>query len=136
MANQKSSKGLTIALWVAQVLLAIMFIMSGSMKLFQPIEALSQMLPWVSSLPSGLVRFIGLSELAGGIGVILPAVLRIKANLTSFAAIGLAAVQLSAVFFHLSRGEASVLGVNIVLIGIALFVAWGRIKKAPIPARA
>ncbi len=62
ITNQKSSsKALHITLWIAQVLLAGMFIMSGFMKISQPIDQLSQMLPWASQVPAGLVRFIGIS---------------------------------------------------------------------------
>lgn len=128
----KSSKVLIISLWVAQSVLAAMYIMAGSMKSFQPIESLSAMLPWVSSTPPELVRFIGISELAGGIGLLLPAILRIKPVLTPIAATGLVVVQVLAIFFHISRGESSVLGMNIILVAIAAFVAWGRFKKAPI----
>jgi putative oxidoreductase len=130
--EKSTSKGLNIGLWVAQGLLAAMFLMAGGNKTFQSIEELSKMLPWVTQVPLGLVRFIGTSELLGGIGLLLPSILRIKPNLTPLAAIGLATVMLLASFFHFSRGETSVIGMNVVLMAIALFIAWGRTKKAPI----
>jgi uncharacterized membrane protein YphA (DoxX/SURF4 family) len=137
LADQKSpSKGLHIALWIAQVLLAGMFIMSGFMKVSQPIDQLSQMLPWASQVPQALVRFIGISELLGGIGLILPAMLGIKPHLTAWAALGLLAVMLFATIFHATRGEFSAIGMNLILALIALFIARGRFKKAPITARA
>ncbi len=137
ITNQKSSsKALHITLWIAQVLLAGMFIMSGFMKISQPIEQLSQMLPWASQIPSGLVRFIGISEVLGGLGLILPALLRIKPQLTPLAALGLATVMLFAAIFHASRGEFSAIGMNVILSLIALFIAWGRSKKAPIGPKA
>ncbi len=106
LANQKSpSKGLYIALWIAQVLLAGMFIMSGFMKVSQPIDQLSGMLPWANQVPSGLVRFIGISEVLGGLGLILPSLLRIKPVLTVWAALGLVAVMIFAAIFHATRGE-------------------------------
>lgn len=135
MANQKYNKAIHISLWIAQVLLAVMFIMAGLMKATQPIEALAESLPWVSSTSLGLVRFIGVSELLGGIGLILPALLRIKPFLTVWAAIGLAVVMVLAAIFHASRGEFSGIGVNLVFMAIALFVAWGRSKKVPILAK-
>ena len=135
MANQNASKGLNITLWVAQILLGALNMMAGSMKLFQPIEALTQTLPWVNETPSSLVRFIGLSELAGGLGLLLPSLLRIKPGLTPIAAIGLVAVQVLATAFHISRGETSVIGINLVFAGIAAFIAWGRMKRAPIMAK-
>ena len=137
ITNQKSSsKALHITLWIAQVFLAGMFIMSGFMKISQPIEQLSQMLPWASQIPSGLVRFIGVSEVLGGLGLILPALLRIKPHLTAWAALGLATVMLFAAIFHASRGEFSAIGMNVILSLVALFIAWGRTKKAPILAKA
>jgi len=132
MANQSSSKGLNIALWVAQVLLAAMFLMAGANKTAQSIEELSKMLPWVTQVPEGLVRFIGISEVLGGLGLLLPSILRIKPSLTPLAAIGLAIVMVLAAFFHISKGEYSVIGLNLVVMLIAVFVAWGRTKKVPI----
>ncbi len=130
--QQHPSKVLHITLWIAQVLLAGMFIMSGFMKISQPIDQLSQMLPWASQVPVGLVRFIGISELLGGLGLILPALLRIKPQLTALAAVGLATVMLFALLFHISKGEFSAIGMNLGIALIALFIAWGRTKKAPI----
>ena len=133
ITNQPApSKALNIILWIAQVLLAGMFLMSGFMKVAQPIEELAKMLPWASQVPEGLVRFIGISEVLGGLGLILPALLRIKPILTAWAAIGLALVMLFAAGFHASRGEHSAIGMNVMLALIALFIAWGRVKKAPI----
>ena len=133
ISNQKTpSKALNIILWIAQVLLAGMFLMSGFMKVAQPIEELAKMLPWASQVPAGLVRFIGISEVLGGLGLILPALLRIKPILTAWAAVGLALVMLFAAGFHASRGETSAIGMNVILALVAIFIAWGRFKKAPI----
>jgi putative oxidoreductase len=90
---------------------------------------------WVNSVPEGLVRFIGASELAGALGLLLPALTRIKPGLTALAAVGLATVMLLAALFHLSRGEGGALVPNFVLAGLAVFIAWGRTKKAPIAPR-
>lgn len=132
MTTQKNNKAINISLWIAQGLLAAMFIMAGSMKAMQPIEALAEMLPWATEVPSTLVRFIGISELLGGTGLLLPSIFRIKPSLTVWAAIGLAIVQVLAAGFHGSRGETEVIGMNVMLIAIAAFIAWGRSKKAPI----
>lgn len=135
MSTTSNSKGLNIALWITQVLLAAMYLMAGSTKLFQPIAEIAKMLPWVNESNAGLVRFIGLSELLGGIGLILPSLLRIQPRLTPLAAIGLAVIQVLATGFHISRGETSVIGVNILFMALAVFVAWGRTKKVPIAAK-
>tara|TARA_R110000737_G_C14549969_1_gene480472 strand:- start:705 stop:1115 length:411 start_codon:yes stop_codon:yes gene_type:complete len=132
MTNQKSNKAINIALWIAQGLLAVMFIMAGIMKATQPIEALAESLPWVTSTSLGLVRFIGISELLGGLGLLIPSIFRFKPFLTVWAALGLALIMVLAAGFHASRGEFPNIGMNVVLIGIALFIVWGRSKKAPI----
>jgi uncharacterized membrane protein YphA (DoxX/SURF4 family) len=130
-----NNKTLNILLWVAQVVLGAMFLMAGAMKASQPVEVLAESLPWVTTMPIGLVKFIGLSELLGGLGLLLPSLLRIKPFLTVWAAIGLVTVMLFAAIFHATRGEFSAIGMNVVLMAIAAFVAWGRSKKAPILAK-
>lgn len=130
-----SNKGLNIALWVTQVLLAALFLMAGSTKLFQPINEIAKMLPWAAEMPAGMVRFIGLSELLGGIGLLLPSILRIQPKLTVFAAIGLALVQVLAAGFHISRGETAVIGMNFLFMAMAVFIAWGRAKKVSIASK-
>ncbi len=125
-----SSKILNIALWVVQLLLAAMFIMAGASKLFQPISELAKTLPWVTDVPEAIIRFIGISELLGGLGLLLPSILRIKPVLTPYAAIGLTTIMLLASIFHISRGENSVIGINLVIMALSLFVAWGRMKKS------
>ena len=130
--STQSSKGMHIGLWVAQGLMAAMFLMAGFMKLAQPIPELAASLPWVEEFPELLVRFIGLSEVLGAIGLILPAALRIQPKLTPYAATGLAVVMVLALVFHLSRGEFEAAPMNVILFGILAFIAWGRSKKAPI----
>jgi len=127
---------MNISLWIAQGLMVAMFIMAGVSKSFQPIEALAESMPWVNDVSSSLVRFIGVSELLGGIGIILPAILRIKPKLTVSAALGLVAVMIMAAGFHAMRGEYSAIGANAVFIAILAFVTWGRSKKAPILPKA
>jgi uncharacterized membrane protein YphA (DoxX/SURF4 family) len=129
-------RGLNIVLALVQIVLAFAFGAAGLMKLTQPIEALAASMPWVSAVPSALVRFIGLAELAGALGLILPWLTRIKPQLISLAAIGLILVMVLASAFHLSRGEAGAIPVNVVLAALAAFVAWGRSKAAPIQPRA
>lgn len=125
-------KTLNIGLWIAQVILGVLFIYAGTLKASQPISQLSQMLPWASHTPVALVRFIGVAEIFGGVGLILPSLLRIKPSLTPWAATGLATVMLLALGFHVLRGEYSVIGVNLMITAIAGFIAWGRFKKVPI----
>ena len=81
------------------------------------------------------MRFIGLAELAGIIGLILPAATRIRPELTRLAAIGLLAIQVLAIPFHILRAEFAPLPFNFLLVALALFIIWGRTRKAPITAR-
>ena len=126
----------TIGLWVAQVLLAILFGMAGFMKVTTPVADLGAMMNWVTVSPEWLVRFIGAVELLGAIGVILPALTRILPWLTPLAASGFAVIQVLAIGTHASLGEtAMTLPLNLVILALSVFVAWGRWKKAPIAAR-
>ncbi len=119
-----------------QALLGVVFATGGLMKATQPIPELAAMMVWPGELPPALVRFIGLAELAGALGLVLPALTRIKPRLTPLAATGLALITVLAAVFHLWRGEPQVLPVNLVFGGLAALIAWGRWKRAPIPARA
>lgn len=133
-SSSPRAKGLDIGLWAVQIILGAMFTMAGAMKTFTPIDQLAETLPWVAELP-GLVRFIGVSELAGGLGLILPAALRIRPGLTPLAALGLLIVMILGAGFHAMQGEWSSLPVNVVLGGLAAFVLWGRTQKLPIQPR-
>jgi uncharacterized membrane protein YphA (DoxX/SURF4 family) len=132
MSNQpKPSMALNITLWVAQFLLASSLVWAGFMKLFQP-EKVAAMWPWAGQVSDALVKFTGIVDLLGAIGLILPAMLRIKPKLTPIAALGVVALMITASIFHIVRGEASSIGANIVFGIIATFIAWGRFTKAPI----
>lgn len=128
-------KPLRIALWLAQAVVAALFCMSGVMKLTTPIPELSAMMPWTGQLPAGFVRFIGLVDLAGGIGILLPALTRIQPRLTVLAALGCVALQILAMSFHAYRGEFSVLPLNVMLLVLSAFILRGRATKAPIAPR-
>jgi len=129
------SRALNVALWVVQVLLAALYGAAGFMKSTMPIAALAAMMKWPALVPGELVRFIGVAELAGAVGIILPAAFRVVPGLTIAAAIGLALIQVLAIPFHVYHGESEMLPVNIVLLALALFVVWGRLRKAPIHSR-
>ncbi|ATB27619.1 DoxX family protein [Melittangium boletus] len=131
-----ASRALHIALWVAQVLVAFAFFMAGTAKLTQPIDELAKTMSWITPSSGPLVRFIGLSEVAGALGLLLPSITRILPVLTGLAGVGCTTIMVLAAGVHLSRGEYSGLTAPIVLGGLSAFIAWGRLKKAPIPPRA
>jgi putative oxidoreductase len=128
-------RGMHVSLWIAQGLLALFFVMAGIAHGLLPIAQVAKSAPWTADLPVGLVRFIGIAELAGAIGVLLPAALRILPWLTPLAAFGLMLIMLLAIPFHISRGEARIVGMHIVVACVAAFVAWGRFRKAPVDPR-
>ena len=130
-----SRKGWTIALWIVQVLLALFYAGVGVMKLSMPVEALAAQMNWVKSSPDLLVRFIGLVEFAGALGLVLPAATRILPWLTPLAALGFVVLQVLAIGTHVMLNEFYVLPMNVVLLRLAAFVAWGRTRKAPIAPR-
>ncbi|WP_449395886.1 DoxX family protein [Devosia riboflavina] len=125
-----------IGLWVAQVVLAAVYVMAGFMKLTQPIDALvASGMTYAGDYPELLTRFIGTMEVLGAIGIILPTATRILPVLTPLAALGFSAIQVLAIGLHSTRGEFQVLPVNLVLLALSLFVLWGRLRKAPISPR-
>lgn len=132
----RAGLGWKLGLWSAQILLCLFFGASGVCKLILPPQTLVGMgVNYANDFPHFLLLFIGTAETAGAIGIVLPALTRIRPSLTSLAALGFVALQVLAICFHLVRGEIYGLPLNFVLVALAAFVFWGRSKKAPIPAR-
>jgi uncharacterized membrane protein YphA (DoxX/SURF4 family) len=115
-----------VALWATQGLLALAFAASGSMKLVLAREALSAKLGWVESAPTWLPQFVGVMEILGAVGLILPLATHIAPRLTPLAALLLAVVMLLAVFLHLARQELSQVIPAGLLLCLCAFVAIGR----------
>jgi putative oxidoreductase len=123
---------MNIALWVIQILLALAFLLAGVPKATQPIPTLSKRLTWAKDVPAPFVRFIGVAEILGALGLILPALTGILPWLTVAAAIGLAVIMVAAIIFHILRGETNRIAFNIVFLLLLLFVTYGRIALAPL----
>jgi hypothetical protein len=85
----------------------------------------------MNDVPRWLSLFIGYAEIAGGLGLIIPAATRIAPWLTPLAALGLATIMILAIPFHVLKGEASVIWLHALIAAQAVFVAWGRWRKAP-----
>ena len=130
-----SRKALNIALWVLQVLIACFFVMAGYSHALMPFDQIAQQATWMNDVPRWLSLFIGYAEIAGGLGLIIPAATRITPWLTSLAALGLATIMILAIPFHVLKGEASVIWMHALIAALAVFVAWGRWRKAPIAGR-
>lgn len=118
---------MNITLWIIQGLLAVMFLMAGIQKATMPIEKLLKNgITWADRLPLSTVRLIGVVELLGSIGLILPRLLNIMPVLTPVAAVGICVIMLLAVFHHLRHKEGKAIVFNVVLLLLAAFVAYGR----------
>ena len=114
------------ALWIAQILLVGMYGMAGAMKTFKTAKAKEQF-PWAKNRSDEYVRFVGISELLGALGLILPIITGILPWLTVLAAVGLALIQLLAIFTeHLPKKEYNIIPMNIVLLALSAFVVIGR----------
>jgi hypothetical protein len=119
-------------LWTVQVLLALLFLFAGGTKLVLPIPVLTQQMP----LPGWFVRFIGVAEVLGGLGLILPGVLRINRRLTSLAAWGLVIIMAGAVGLTLVTMSAAAALIPAVVGLLAAVVAYSRSRIAPFTSQA
>jgi uncharacterized membrane protein YphA (DoxX/SURF4 family) len=122
----------SIALWVAQVLLAVAFLGAGATKLSQPKEKLLKNMAWVEDFSQPAVRLIGALEVLGAIGVVLPALTGILPWLTPLAALGLVLLMVGAALTHLRRTEYGNVAVNALLLVLAAFAAYGRFFVLPV----
>jgi uncharacterized membrane protein YphA (DoxX/SURF4 family) len=119
---------MNIALWIAQGLLAAMYLAVGSWKVFTPAKVReTPRMTWAHGQSDNYIRFVGTTELLGGLGLILPLVTGIMPWLTVLAAIGLTLIQLLAIFSeHLPKKEYESIPLNIVLLALSIFIVVGR----------
>src|ERR1700742_1580776 len=123
---------MNLALWIVAGVLAASFAGSGLMKLLVPKEKLvSAGQGWAQDVTPTNIRLIGVVELLGAAGLILPAVTHIAPVLVPLAAIGLALVMVGAAVVDARRNEPGDSRVNAVLLALAVFVAWGRFGPYP-----
>jgi DoxX-like family len=118
---------MTYALWIVQGLLAALFLFAGGLKLVLPLEKLTGPVP----LPGPFVRFIGVAEVLGAFGLILPGLLRIRPALTPLAAVGLLIIMIGATVLTLVGGDLTAALISLVVGCLAAFVAYGRWRLAP-----
>ncbi|PRY23430.1 DoxX family protein [Pseudosporangium ferrugineum] len=118
---------MNVVLWVVAAVLAVAFLGAGVMKLVQPKEKLAASgMGWAESFSPGTIKLIGALEVLAAIGLILPAALDIAPVLVPLAALGLVLIMIGAIVTHARRGENQAIGVNVVLLLLVAFVAWGR----------
>jgi hypothetical protein len=136
--NQRRELRLTLngVLWALQILWGFFFAGSGFGKVLLYDAALYAEAPravaWYAAVPQPLIVFIGVCEVLGGLGLILPAITRVKPRLTPLAAAGLALTMVLAAGFHLLRGEYALVPANVVLAAVAGFIAVGRSNHRPV----
>jgi len=121
---------MTYALWIAQGLLALLFLFAGGMKLVLPFEKLAGLTP----VPVPFLRFIAVAEVLGAIGLILPGLLRIRPGLTPLAAAGLVIIMIGATVVTLAGGDVKMALLPLVVGLLAAFVAYGRWRLVPLRA--
>ena len=118
---------MNVALWIVQSLLAALFLFAGVMKLVVPLEQLAGPV----AFPGWFLRFIGVAETLGGLGLILPGLLRIRPGLTPLAAAGLVIIMIGATGIGLKVGDYATALMPLVVGLLAAFVAYGRWRIAP-----
>ena len=113
-----------VAYWIVAALLALFYLYAGGIKVARSRDQLRPVMGWVDSVPLRLIRTIGVLEVAGALGLILPPLTGIAVALAVVAAAGLALIQVGAISLHLSRGEATVIWLNIILLALAGVAIW------------
>ena len=120
---------MNILLWIIQTLLSLLFLFAGVMKFVLSVDDMNRQAP--VALPGLFLHFIGICEILGGLGLILPVLLRIKPGLTPLAAVGLAIITLGATIITIKAGISMALFPFIVCL-LSLLVAYGRWRVAPV----
>jgi uncharacterized membrane protein YphA (DoxX/SURF4 family) len=123
---------MNIVLWIVQVLLAAAFFAHGWLFLSPPANLVEQM---NASLPRWFQLFLGVAEVLAAVGLILPGLTRILPGLVIWAAVGIMTVVASATVYHVVRGEMSSAMITLLLLAMATFVAYMRLRVVPIRAR-
>lgn len=120
---------MNVVVWVATGLLAALFLAAGSMKATKPKAQLvaDPRMGWAKDYPAGLIKLIGVAEILGALGLVLPGAFGVATALVPAAAIGLAVIMAGAVVTHARRAEWSSVVMNVVLLALAVFVAVERI---------
>lgn len=118
---------MNVALWIAAAVLGAISLAGGAMKMLQPPQKLAASgYGWVEDFGPGSVKAIGALEVLAAVGLILPAALDIAPVLVAVAAAGMVLLMIGAALTHLRRHESRAIAVNVVLLAVAAFVAWGR----------
>ncbi|MDZ4347169.1 MAG: DoxX family protein [Candidatus Binatia bacterium] len=123
---------MNLTLWIVQTLLAALFLFAGGSKFVVPVEELTKQMP---SIPGWFLHFIGVCEMLGALGLILPGLFRVRTGMTSLAAAGLVIIMIGAVVLTFMTGEVVMALFSLVVGILAAFVAYGRWRLAPFSAK-
>jgi hypothetical protein len=127
MDIERRKSTVSVALWIVQGLLAALFLFAGGAKLVLPLDQMTGPV----ALPGWFLRFLGVAEVLGALGLVLPGLLRIRTGLTPLAAAGLVIIMIGATVVTLVGGMVGVALMNVVVGLLAAFVAYGRWRLAP-----
>jgi uncharacterized membrane protein YphA (DoxX/SURF4 family) len=125
-------EAMTLALWIAQIVLALGFTLSGFPKVFQPVAKFRARGNWPRHVAPPVIRLIGSLEIFGALGLIVPKVTGYLPWLTPVAAVGLVLTMMGALLMHVRLHEAKAVGVPVVLLLLALFIAVGSFVFVPV----
>ena len=126
-SGRRGTSAINVALWVVQGLLAALFLFAGGAKLVMSLDQMAG----PPALPGWFLRFIGVAEVLGALGLVLPGLLRIRPCLTPLAATGLVIIMIGATVLMWAAGMVAVALTNVVVALLAAFVAYGRWRLAP-----
>jgi uncharacterized membrane protein YphA (DoxX/SURF4 family) len=130
--SSEGEEAMTLALWIVQILLALIFALSGFGKVALPVEQLRERWNWTKHVDPPVIRLIGSLEILGALGLIVPRATGYLPWLTPVAAVGLVLTMMGAILTHLRLQEARVVGVPVVLLLLSLFIALGYFVFVPV----
>lgn len=125
---------MNVLLWVLQIALGVYFVLTGVVHFIVP-PGLPEAMGWMYDLSTEVHWISGAAEILGGLGLLLPGLLRTQTRLIPLAALGLVLVMAGAAAWHLTRGEYTNIAMNVLFGGLAAFVAYGRWKLRPLADR-
>lgn len=123
---------MNIILWILQILLAILFVIAGVPKLILPASMLQPPSPQAIEFPIWFLRFIGVCELLGGLGLVLPGVFKRRQNLIPLAAVGLLIIMIGAAVTTVMSGGGLMASIPLITALLLAFVAYGRSRSRPL----
>ena len=117
---------LNVSVWLAQGLISVSLCVSGVVKLLMPVPRIAKVFSWTGQVSKSFLRFIGVGDLAGGVGIILPTLTHIHPQLSDVAALSCMLLQVLAIRFHAQSKEITDTPFNFFVLFLSAFVLWGR----------